>query len=113
MLKIKEGIDLKELGKFGFEYDGVSCYIKKGYYPVKDDGTRYEDENGFDYIWEIDIIEKNRNLFIEIINNDCSYHNEGNEVDGIVNLIYDLIQARISRENGGVEYERRRDYKKY
>ena len=27
------------------------------------------------------------------INNDCTYHNEGDEVEGIMNLIYDLIQA--------------------
>lgn len=95
MLKIKDNVDLKELEKFGFKYDGVSCYILKGYYPIEDDGTRYIDENDFDYRWEIDITEKYRNLFIEIINNDCSYHNEGSEIDDLFELLYDLIKADL------------------
>ncbi len=49
MLKIKDGVNLKELEKFGFELNEDNNYEYKNYYPLEDDGTRYEDENGFNY----------------------------------------------------------------
>ena len=57
---------------------------------------RYEDENGFDYNWRISISRLfNKELWIEIINNDCSYHNEGPDIEELFNKIYDLIQAGL------------------
>ena len=88
-------VDLKELEKFGFKLNEDSNYEFKEYYPLEDDGTRYIDDNDFDYIWSIEIYERKdgNELWLEVINNDCTYHNEGDEVEGIMNLIYDLIQA--------------------
>ncbi len=96
MLKIKDNVDLKELEKFGFKLNKDNEYEYKNYYPLEDDGTRYEDENGFDYNWRISISRIfNRELWIEIINNDCSYHNEGPDIDGLFDKVYDLIQAGL------------------
>ena len=78
MLRIKKEVDLKELEKFGFKLNEDSNYEFKEYYPLEDDGTRYKDGN---------------ELWLELINNDCTYHNEGDEVEGIMNLIYDLTTA--------------------
>ena len=56
MLKIKDNVDLKELEKFGFKLNKDNEYEYKNYYPLEDDGTRYEDENGFDYLKVISVI---------------------------------------------------------
>lgn len=96
MFRIKNGVDFKELEKFGFKLSEDNEYECIGYYPLKDDGTRYEDENGFDYNWRISISRLfNKELWIEIINNDCSYHNEGPDIEELFNKIYDLIQAGL------------------
>ena len=96
MLKIKDNVDLKELEKFGFEKNEDNEYECIGYYPLEDDGTRYEDENGFDYVWKISISTIfDRELWIEIINNDCSYHIEGPDIEELFNKVFDLIQAGI------------------
>lgn len=96
MLKIKDNVDLKELENFGFELNEDNEYECVGYYPLEDDGTRYEDENGFDYIWKIRISTIfNRELWIEIINNGCSYYNEGPDIEELLNKIFDLIQAGL------------------
>lgn len=90
-----EKIDLKELEKFGFKENEEGRYELKKYYELEEDGTRYIDEYGADYKWSIEIYKrKNGNeLWLEIMNNDCSYHNEGNEVEEIMCLIYDLTEA--------------------
>ena len=96
MFRIKNCVDLKELEKFGFKLSEDNEYECIGYYPLEDDGTRYEDENGFDYNWRISVSRLfNNNLWIEIINNDCSYHNEGPDIEELFNKIYDLIQAGL------------------
>ena len=101
MLKIKDEIPLKELEKFGFQLNENNTYEYKELYPLEADGTRYVDDNDFDYIWSITIYKRIRpeeefyELYIEIINNDCSYHNEGDEVEGIGDKLYDLIQAGL------------------
>lgn len=97
MLKIKNNVDLKELEKFGFKLNEDNNYEYKKYYQLEDDGTRYVDDNDFDYIWHIEIYKrKNGNeLWLEIINNDCTYHNEGDEVEEIMYLIYELTKAGL------------------
>lgn len=96
MFRIKNGVDFKELEKFGFKLNEKNEYEYKNYYPLEDDGTRYEDENGFDYNWRISISRLfNKELWIEIINNDCSYHNEGPDIEELLNKIFDLIQAGL------------------
>ena len=71
MFRIKDEVDLKELEKFGFKLNEKNEYEYKNYYLLEDDGTRYEDENGFDYNWRISISRLfNKELWIEIINND-------------------------------------------
>lgn len=97
MLKIKDEVDLKELENFGFKLNEDNNYEYKNYYPLEEDGTRYVDENGFDYKWRIEIYKRENinELWIEIINNDCSYHNEGTDIEELFNKIYDLIQAGL------------------
>ena len=102
MLKIKDDVNLKELEKFGFTLNEDNNYEYKELYPLEDDGTRYIDDNDFDYIWRITFYKRDfgYELWIEIINNDCTYHNEGDEVEGIGNLIYDLIKADLVEKVG-------------
>lgn len=97
MLKINENKKLIDLEKFGFRLNENNNYEYKKYYDLEDDGTRYIDDNGFDYIWSIEIYKReNRNeLYLEVINNDCSYHNEGDELEEIMCLIYKLTKYNI------------------
>ena len=96
MLKIKDEVDLKELENFGFRLNEKNEYEYKNYYPLEDDGTRYKDENGFDYNWRISISRLfNKELWIEIINDYCSYHNEGPDIEELFDKVYDLIQAGL------------------
>ena len=97
MLKIKDDVDLKELEKFGFKKNEDNEYECIGQYPLEDDGTRYEDESGFNYIWKMDTctINNEKLIWIEVINNDCTYHNEGTDFGELFDTIYDLIQAGL------------------
>ena len=97
MLKLNENIKLIDLEKFGFRLNENNNYEYKKYYDLEDDGTRYVDDNDFDYIWRIEIYKrKNGNeLWLEIINNDCTYHNEGDQVEEIMCLIYKLTKYNI------------------
>lgn len=84
---------LQELEKFGFVKNEDDEYEYKEYYPLEDDGTRYEDDNGFDYVFSIRVIFRKGygyELYLEVINNDCSYHNEGSELEKIMEIIYEL-----------------------
>ena len=75
MLKIKNDIDLKELEKFGFKKD---YYVDEACYVLKFElGTAYKEE--------IIIWSKDRSL--QTIN-----------AIRLMNTLYDLIQARISRK---------------
>lgn len=85
MLKIKDGIDLKELEKFGFEE-------KRKY-------TRKEN---------IAVEKETKYLLIQAININQyggfkAIDNKNSSMIHINDTIYDLIQARISRKSGGVE----------
>lgn len=78
MLKIKDNVDLKELERFGFKKD---YYVDEACYVLKFElGTAYKEE--------IIIWSKDRSL--QTIN-----------AIRLMNTLYDLIQARISRK--GVE----------
>lgn len=66
MLKIRDDVDLKELEKFGFEYNNFCCY-------------KYEDEHHNVIIGQDRIIHYNHFL----------YHND------LSNIIYDLIKAGL------------------
>ena len=114
-LIIKDEIDLSELLKLGFEkedytvvtgkeYLGVQ-YEFRDYYPIEEDGTQYEDDFGCNYKSVISIGEKDRLVNVEILNNDCSYHTEGREVNPILNMIYrltllDMLRIKTEGENG-------------
>ena len=92
MLKIKDNVDLKELEKFGFEKDE-----NDGYYKYWLGNTQV-----------FSIAMWNGNIII--IQTNISPNGEGRSVgQEILGILYDLIQARISRESRGVKYERRRD----
>ena len=100
-LKIKDDFDLEKLKELGFEkidytkgergysWRGVQYEIRD-YYEKENDGSRYIDSFGNNYRSIISVSEKDRLLYIEIFNNDCSYHNEGNEVNFIANVIFEL-----------------------
>jgi len=86
MLKIKDNTDLKELEKFGFELDECGLYYKKDFIAEYFDG----EENH-----QILIYISKRNIVLEVMNNDYTYHSFDDEVGGIENTLYDLIQAGI------------------
>lgn len=100
-LKIKDNVNLHDLldlgfelvdyshGEVGYRWKGIQYEIKD-YYPLEDDGTRYTDNYGNNYRTIISIDANSRNIWIEIFNNDCSYHNEGDEVNFIANVIIAL-----------------------
>ena len=103
-LKIKNDIDLYKLlelgfekkdyskGEIGLQYLGVQ-YEAIDYYPVEEDGTRYEDDFGNNWRSKISVSLEDRLVYIEILNNDCTYHNEGSEVNFIANIIFQLTNA--------------------
>ena len=111
--KIKDTFDLCKLINLGFEkidynneigyqWKGVQYEIKD-YYEAEDDGTQYTDTYGYNYKSIISIDSKSRIIWVEVINNDCTYHNEGDEINFILNIFYELLNLNaIERcdENG-------------
>lgn len=111
-LKIKDNVNLDNLLNLGFEkvdysnengleYLGIQ-YEAKDYYPIEENGSQYEDDKGYNYRSMI-TIGKNRLVFIEVLNNDCSYHIEGSEMNFIANMIYkltilDMLEMSIKGE---------------
>ena len=79
MLKIKDNVDLKELEKFGFEprYNEITGKI-----------ARY--------------IKIDKRNVVNYVNNDHNHSPYWEVILQSNDLLYDLIQARISRK--GVEY---------
>ena len=102
--KIKDDWDLNNLIALGFErvdyskdevgyrWKGIQYEIKD-YYPIEDDGTQYINNCDTNYNSIISVSEETRVIWIEIFNNDCSYHNEGDEVNFIANIFYELTKA--------------------
>jgi hypothetical protein len=94
MLKIKDNVDLKELEKFGFEFNYAgNSWLKK---EIEFDGSMYP--NTFElHIWEDDrtikIYIENQPEFLsgETANVDIDGWSNGREFD----LIYDLIKADL------------------
>lgn len=84
MLKIKDNVDLKELEKFGFEprYSEFTGKIKSYAYV----NEKIEVEN------RLIPFHRDYNEYSEI---NREYYNSN-----IVDVLYDLIQARISSEGG-------------
>lgn len=109
-IKIKEDFDLNKLiklgfkkidytkGEIGYRYKGLEYEIKD-YYELEDDGTRYVDNFGRDYRNIISINAETRIVWIEVINNDCSYHSEGDEVNFIANIILELAKLDCLEKN--------------
>ena len=75
MLKIKDNVDLKVLEKYGFKFERGTTYIK----PFKCDDT-------YIVVSECDL----RIIYIEIDIFDREY-----EINQIVDILYDLIQAGL------------------
>lgn len=72
MLKIKDNLDLKELGKFGFRY------IRNSNYSILSSEEFY-----YDYFGTIAIYENTRTIIVR---------HTGNET---INTLYDLVQAGL------------------
>ena len=101
--RIKDDFDLNNLidigfklvdytqGEVGFQWKKLQYEIKD-YYPLEDDGTRYSDNYGNDFRSIISVDAESRRIWIEVFNNDCSYHNEGDEVNFIANIFYELTK---------------------
>ena len=77
MLKIKDNIDLKELEKFGFEFERGTTYIKE------------IDEITYIYVSECDL--KFINCVIDPMSNDGS-------IFDLIDTLYDLIQAGLVKK---------------
>ena len=94
MLIIKDSVDLKELEKFGFSLN------KNGLYYEKDFLAEYfeEEENH-----QVLIYINKRNIVLDIMNNDYTYHSWDDELGRIEDTLYDLIQAGLVEK---VEEER-------
>ena len=102
-LKIKKDFNLDKLleigfekidytkGEAGYKYKGIEYEIKD-YYPIEEDGTQYINNCDVNYNSMISINAETRTIWIEIFNNDCSYHNEGDEVNFIANVILELAK---------------------
>ena len=86
MLKIKDDVDLKELGKFGFSLD------KNGLYYKKDFLAKYFEEEGNHQIL---IYINRRSIVLDIMNNDHTYHSWDDELGRIEDTLYDMIQAGL------------------
>ena len=95
MLKIKDGIDLKELEKFGFEpqyFENKNLGIEKSIISYTKKTTDYEYRNSlgniickYDGGLEVFVSDRSINLITE--------HYVGNNGRFELDLIYDLIQA--------------------
>ena len=89
MLKIKDEIELKELEKFGFVYEREHGLYSNRYIYVNKDNLQ-----------TVEINAEDRKILVEDISGSYSF---GAIVDNALTVLYDLIQARISRESRGVE----------
>lgn len=98
-------VDYSE-GDIGYKWKNIQYEIKN-YYEIEDDGSHYTDNFGRDYRSMISVDGTSRIIWIEVINNDCSYHNEGDEVNFIANIFYELTKLNaIERcDNNGTEKE--------
>lgn len=100
MLKIKDGVDLKELEKFGFKpkYNEDTGKVYEYYRIIGDrKGTTIKYNDNFNGKY------KYRNFWtIFTWNRQITNHGYIKLSDDDYEVLYDLIQARISRK--GVEY---------
>lgn len=110
-LKVKDNVDLDELLKFGFKkakmYGETAYIIEEEKYDLDEDDneviindniseeTELSERDADEIANNILISSKDRILFIEIMNNDCSFHSEGSEVNMIANIVFKLSQAGI------------------
>lgn len=85
MLKIKDNVDLKELEKYGFEYQTM-IYIK-------------------DIRRSNDFLKENKVIYVEEANREISIHkglfNVDEELDTIYDLIKDNLVEKVSDNNVG------------
>ena len=86
MLRIKKEVDLKELEKFGFKLNENEIYYEKNFLAEFFEG---EEEH------QILVYKSERNIALEIMNNDYTYHSFDEELGRIEDTIYDLITAGI------------------
>ena len=85
MLKIKDNVDLKELEKFGFEYEEEHGLEVERYIYTTDDYQR------------IQVNVKYREIFVEDISGSYTF---GAIVDGALIILYDLIKADLVEKVG-------------
>ena len=88
MLKIKDNVDLKELEKFGFEYDDYLEEYVKSINSLKTKGMFVP----YVHTGEL-FIKKDRTIYDKISNNYWNVENEHKEA--IDKIIHDLIQAGL------------------
>ena len=81
MLKIKDDVDLKELEKFGFEYEKAHGINSERYIYTDDCETQ-----------RIEVSVEDKEIFVEDISG--SYY-LGAIVDETLTVLYDLIQAGL------------------
>ena len=87
LLKIKDNVDLKELEKFGFEYNyefGVGMYIKSMWYEEEVDDLIYG-KSIQDFCNRISLFEKDRKI----------RDNYSSQVKMDYDTLFDLIQAGL------------------
>ena len=96
MLKIKDSVDLKELEKFGLKLN------KNGLYYEKDFLAEYFEEEGNHRVL---IYTNKRNIVLDIMNNDYTYHSWDDELGRIEDTLYDLIQAGLVEKVEEERYE--------
>ena len=88
MLKIKDNVDLKELEKFGFEYDDYLEEYVKSINSLKTKGTFIP----YVHTGEM-FIKKDRTIYEKISNNYWNVENEHKEA--IDEIISELIKADL------------------
>ena len=86
MLKIRNSVDLKELEKFGFSLNESGLYYEKDFPAEYFDGEEKH---------QIVIYKNKRNIALDIMNNDYTYHSFDDELGGIEDTLYDLIKAGL------------------
>lgn len=86
MLKIRKSVDLKELEKFGFSLNESELYYEKDFSAKHFDGEEKH---------QIIIYINKRNIALDIMNNDYTYHSFDDELGGIEDTLYELIQAGL------------------
>jgi hypothetical protein len=94
MLIIKDSVDLKELEKFGFSLNKNGLYYEKDFL-----AECFEEEENHQVL----IYINKRNIVLDIMNNDYTYHSWDDELGRIEDTLYDLIQAGLVEK---VEEER-------